>query len=125
MAGSNEFTFFTRERTVVYHEVHGNGRFVDGDEGQLFYAVGRTYRFAYVDLFETRNRNDVAHFGVGYFHTFKPLELIQFAYARVGRGLVGVNYRYALSVADLAADYSAYADTSDVFVVIDVADYRL
>ena len=62
MTGSDEFPFFAGKRAVVYHEKHGDGRLVDGDEGKLFDTVVRTDGLADVDLIDAGNGDDVAHF---------------------------------------------------------------
>ena len=62
VTGSYVLALFARKRTVVNHKIHRNGGFVDRDEGKLFHTVLRADRFAYVDVFDARNGDYVAHF---------------------------------------------------------------
>ena len=125
MSAGDELAFLARERRVVDHEVHRQGRFVYRDEGQRFGAVGIAYGLADIEILHSAERNDVADGAFVRFDAFEPFELVQLYDFFVRDRAVGMAYCGKLSASYRAADDLADADPADVIVIVNVADYGL
>ena len=114
------FALLARERTVVYAEVHFNGRLAYFYKRHGVYLGRRANRIAYRYLFNSAEAHYVAYVSLFYGNALKSFYLKQVYYFAL------IRRNSAMIIADdnlfchinAAALYSAYADTSYVIVVI-------
>ena len=69
MTGSDELTFLTCERAVVYHEVHGDRRLGDLLERDRLRLLRGAEGITDVDIRDTRDRNDLTDRRTLYFNS--------------------------------------------------------
>ena len=127
MAGSDEFTFLTCQRAVVYHEIHGNGRLRNLLERNCLRFLRGAQGITDVDICDTGNRYDRTDLCFLYFYfiqTFKLIELTDLNFAELVRLMMvdddAVLIYFQVAVVDLTN-----ADTSYILVVINRADQNL
>ena len=80
MTGSDEFTFLTGQRAVVYHEIHGDGRLGNLlERNRLPGSPASTDRIADMDIRDTGNRYDGTDGSGLYIHLIQAVKLIELA----------------------------------------------
>ena len=124
MTGCNEFTFTTSEWRVVYGEYHGQCWFVDGDRWQCFWIFSISYSFTNVDIVDTSECNDIAHFS---FVSFNAVQTIISIYATNFRftSAFTIHNSHLLVSFHFTANDTAYSDFTDEVIVIKCSNHEL
>nr|GEU28058.1 hypothetical protein [Tanacetum cinerariifolium] len=105
----HELAFAASQRRVVDHEVHGQGRLVDGQHRQRFRGVRCAHGRTDADFFDTVDQHDVAGNSVVHQHALEALEVQHLVDAALDRGSA-----WAVQDDDVLAGFHAAAvDTAD------------
>ena len=79
MTGCDVFTFLACQRTVIYDEVHGNGRLGNLLERNSFRIIPCAESITDMDICDTGNSNDSADSGLFYFNFVQTVKLVELA----------------------------------------------
>ena len=79
MTGGNVFTFLTGQRTVIYDEVHGNGRLGNLLERNCLRVFSAAESITDMDVCDTGNSNDGTNSSFLYFNLIQTVKLIELA----------------------------------------------
>ena len=79
MTGGNIFTFLASQRTVIYDEVHGNGRFGNLLERNSLRIISCAESITDMDICDTGNSNDRTNVGFLHFNFVQTVKLIELA----------------------------------------------
>src|SRR5471032_2770421 len=122
----HELAFAASQWRVVDHEVHGQGRLVDGQHRQRFRGVQCAQGRTDTDFVDTVDQNDVAGDGFVDDHAFQALEVQHLVDAALDRGRIRtVQDDEVLARFDTAARDTANADLADVGRVVQRGDLHL
>ena len=124
MTAGDVFAVLARERAVVDGKYHRQCRFVDIDRGQCFRMFRIGDGLADVDVFETGDRDDVAHLRVVRFHARQTVVRVQTADFILAH-LIAVHDRDRLTVTDETAYDTTDGDFADVIIVIQRRNHDL
>ena len=79
MTGCDVFTFLTSQRTVIYNEVHGNGRLGNLLERNSLRVLSTAEGITDVDICDTGNSNDRTNSSFFHFNFVQTVKLIELA----------------------------------------------
>src|SRR5471032_234052 len=126
LARGDELAFAAGQWRVVDHEVHGQGRLVDGQHFQRVRSVRLANGRTDADLVDTVDQHDVAGDGFIDDHAFQALEVQHLVDAALDRGRIRtVQDDDVLARFDTAARDTANADLADVGRVVQRGDLHL
>ena len=128
MTGGHILAFLSRQRAVVYHEVHGDRRFGDFLKRNSFRVIQVTAEgIADMDVCDSGYSDNGADGGFSHLDFFQTVELVELAdlyFFPLGQ-IVMVHQHDILIDTDRSVVHLADTDTADIFIVINGADQYL